>query len=272
MTARPERVQAAEVRERMLDAGRELALESGAALTIEHLRMEEVIQRARVPRSSVYRLWPYKDDYIDDLLCHIAGPGSWFSNRAVFDPETFTVVTGLLTEHRRLLATMEGRRTLLCEIVRVVVACNYRALAGNHAWRLHSALAATLGATRGSEARKKIAVALEETQSRTRDLLVELFGYLVETLGLRMRDPARTVEHFQMASSMLVQSLAMRNAQVQAAIGDTEEAAQVNDLLNAPLPGPGLDGEPTEWTLAAVAYLGVLDAFIELEPDWVAPD
>ena len=189
----------------------------------------------------------------------------------MFDPETYTEVTRLLTEHKQLLATMEGRRALLREIVRVVVECNYRALAGNHAWRLHSALAATLGATRGSEARKKIAVALEETQSRTRDLLVELFGYLVETLGLRMRDPARTVEHFQMASSMLVQSLAMRNAQVQAAIGDTAEAAQVNDLLNAPLPGPGLDGEPTEWSLAAVAYLGVLDAFIELEPDWVAP-
>ena len=271
MTARPERVPAEEVKERMLEAGRELALESGTALTIEHLRMEEVIQRARVPRSSVYRMWPYKDDYIDDLLCYIAGPGSWFSDRAVFDPGTFAMVTGLLTEHKQLLATMEGRRALLREIVRVVVACNYRALTGDHAWRLHSALAATLGATRGSEARKKIAVALEETQSRTRDLLVGLFVYLIETLGLRLRDPARTVEHFQMASSMLVQSLAMRNAQVQAAIGDTAEGGQVDDLLNTPLPGPGLDGGPAEWTLAAVAYLGVLDAFIELEPDFVPP-
>ena len=191
--------------------------------------------------------------------------------RAVFDPETFTAVSRLLAEHEPLMATMEGRRALLREIVRVVVARNYHVLAGNHAWRLHSALAATLGATRGSDARKKIAVALEETQSRTRDLLVELFGYLVETLGLRLRDPARTVEHFQMAGSMLVQGLATRNAQVQAAIGDTGEAAQVDNLLNAPLPGPGLDGEPAEWTLAAFAYLGVLDAFIELDPDFVPP-
>src|SRR6516164_7519707 len=72
MTARPERVAAEEVRQRMLDAGRELALEAGAALTIEHLRLEEVIQRARVPRSSVYRLWPYREDYTDDLLCYLA--------------------------------------------------------------------------------------------------------------------------------------------------------------------------------------------------------
>src|SRR5499433_4242865 len=87
MTARPERVAAEEVRQRMLDAGRELALEAGAALTIEHLRLEEVIQRARVPRSSVYRMWPYKENYIDDLLCYLAGEGNWFSERGILDPE-----------------------------------------------------------------------------------------------------------------------------------------------------------------------------------------
>jgi AcrR family transcriptional regulator len=75
MTTRPERVPAEEIRQRMLGAGRELALEAGAALTIEHLRLEEVIQRARVPRSSAYRLWPYKEDYIEDLLCYLAGAG-----------------------------------------------------------------------------------------------------------------------------------------------------------------------------------------------------
>ena len=47
MAARPERVPAEEVRRRMLEAGRDLAIESGAALTIEHLRVEEIIQRAR---------------------------------------------------------------------------------------------------------------------------------------------------------------------------------------------------------------------------------
>src|ERR1700749_1767898 len=73
MAARPERVPAEEVRQRMLDAGRDMALAAGAALTIEHLRLEEVIQRARVPRSSVYRMWDYREGYIDELLCYMAG-------------------------------------------------------------------------------------------------------------------------------------------------------------------------------------------------------
>jgi hypothetical protein len=33
-----------------------------------------------------------------------------------------------------------------------------------------------------------------------------------------------------------------------------------------------LAGQPTEWTLAAVAYLGVVDSFVELDPDFRAPE
>src|ERR1700744_1145738 len=105
MTARPERGSAGEVRQRMLDAGRELALEAGAALTIEHLRLEEVIQRARVPRSSVYRMWPYRADYTHELLSYRAGPGSYFSDRPVLDPDTFSVATKVVSENLPLLAT-----------------------------------------------------------------------------------------------------------------------------------------------------------------------
>src|ERR1700758_888695 len=117
MTARPERVPAEEVRQRMLDAGRELALEAGAALTIEHLRLEEVIQRARVPRSSVYRMWPYREGDIDDLLCYLAGAGSFFSDRSLIDPETFSIAAQVVTDHPGLLGSTGGRRALLCEVV-----------------------------------------------------------------------------------------------------------------------------------------------------------
>jgi hypothetical protein len=267
MTARPERVPAEEVRQRMLDAGRELALEDGAALTIEHLRLEEVIQRARVPRSSVYRMWPYKEDYIDDLMCYLAGAGSWFSERGVLDPETFTVIKRILTDNTQLLGTPAGRRALVCEIVRVAAERNYQGLSESTPWRLHMALIATLGSTRSGEARKKIAGALEDAQLRSRESMTAVFGFLAQTLGLRLRDPARTVEHMQLAGGLLVQGMALRNVQVQAA--DTPEAAHVDGLLNTPIPGPGLHGEPAEWTLAAFAFLGVLDAFTELDPDFV---
>ena len=279
MTARPERVPAEEVRQRMLDAGRELALEAGAALTIEHLRLEEVIQRARVPRSSVYRMWAYREEYIDDLLCYLAGMGSWFSERPVLDAGSFADVEQILSENARLLATLAGRRALLCEVTRVTVTRNYTALTESTPWRLHMALVATLGSTRSGEARNRIAAALEDSQRRSREWVVAVLGQLVRVLGLRLRDPAHTLDHVALAGGLLVQSLALRNVQVQAAAGapggpgmaSASDTAMVNSLLNDPIPGPGLHGQPADWTLAALAYLGVVDAFMELDPDFTAP-
>jgi AcrR family transcriptional regulator len=276
MTARPERVPAEEVRKRMLDAGRELANEAGAALTIEHLRLEEVIQRARVPRSSVYRMWAYREDYIDDLLCHLAGGGSWFSDRPVLDPKTLADITQILTENAALLGTLEGRRALLCEITRVTVTRNYVGLSESTPWRLHMALVATLGSTRTGDARKRIAAALEDSQRRSREMMVSVLVQLVKVIGLRPRHPAYTLDHMALAGGLLVQCLALRNVQIQAAVGAPEgpglasasDTAMVDGLLNLPIPGPGLDGQPGEWTMAAFAYLGVLDAFMELDPDF----
>jgi hypothetical protein len=279
MTARPERVPAEEVRQRMLDAGREMANEAGAALTIEHLRLEEVIQRARVPRSSVYRMWAYREEYIDDLLVYLAGTGSWFSDRPVLDPKTLADILRILEENGELLATLEGRRALLCEITRITVTRNYAGLTESTPWRLHMALVATLGSTRTGEARKRIAAALENSQRQSREMMVTVLVQLVAVVGLRPRHPAYTLDHMALAGGLLVQSAALRNVQIQAAIGAPEgpglasasDTARVDDLLNVPIPGPGLHGQSAEWTLAAFSYLGVLDAFMELDPDFRPP-
>src|SRR5258708_22706719 len=210
MTTRPDRVPADEVRQGMLEAGRELAVEAGAALTIEQLRLEQVIQRARVPRSSAYRVWPYKEDYIDDLLSYLAGAGSWFSDRPVLAPETLEAVQQILTGNRELLASPEGRRALLLEVVRVTSAANYHMLSDSGPWRLHMALVATLGSTRSGAARTKIAAALENAQATSRDSMVAMFRFLATHIRLRMRDPARTVEHLQLAGALLVHALPLR--------------------------------------------------------------
>jgi hypothetical protein len=306
MTARPERVSAEEVKQRMLDAGRDMALAAGAALTIEHLLLEEVIQRARVPRSSAYRLWPHREDYVDDLLCYLAGEGSWFSDRPVFDPETFTMVKHVCDANEALIATAEGRLALLREVVRLTADSGYEALTASVPWRLHMALVVTLGSTRSGAARKRIAAALEDAQRRSRESMVAVLDYLMGRLGLRLRDPAYTLDHVQLAGGLLIQSLALRNVQVRTATEDVADpaqssgpgpaggpgpehaggpgpvdpavdpgaltaAARVNGLLNEPLPGPGLDGGPAAWSLAGLAYLGVIERLIEPDPDFVPP-
>jgi hypothetical protein len=284
MTARPERVSADEVRQRMLDAGRAMALEAGAALTIEHLLLEEVIQRARVPRSSVYRLWPHREEYVDELLCYLAGAGSWFSDRPVLDPQTFNVAIRVLEDNEALMATPEGRLALLREVVRVTADLNYESLTSSAPWRLHVALVVTLGSTRSGAARKRIAAALEEAQRVSRESMVAVLGYLMGRLGMRLRDPAYTLDHVQLAGGLMIQSLALRNVQVKTAADDIADtaggpagdtgavaAARVDELLNEPVPGPGLNDHPASWSLAGLAYLGVIERFVEPDPDFVPP-
>jgi hypothetical protein len=228
-------------------------------------------------------MWAYREEYIDDLLCYLAGEGSWFSDRPVLVPETTGVVTRILTDNKQLLATPEGRRALLLELVRLTTTRNYGALTESTTWRLHMALMATLGSTRSGQARKRIAAALEDAQKQSRESMVALLRYLMGVLGLRLRDPAYTLDHVQLAGGLVIQSLALRNVQVQASLGEEsdgdgqaapnvpQEAKEVRALLNSPVPGPGLGGEPAEWTLVARAYLGVLDTFVELDPDFVPP-
>jgi hypothetical protein len=157
------------------------------------------------------------------------------------------------------------------EAVRLTTTRNYQALTESPQWRLHMALIATLGSTRTGEARRLIAAALEEAQQRTRESLVAVFEYVTGEVGMRLRDPAWSASHLQLAGGMLVQSLALRNLQVQAADA-ASEAAVTGALLNAPIPGPGLAGQPADWTLVAHAYLGLVEAFVELDPDWVPPE
>jgi AcrR family transcriptional regulator len=275
MPVRPERVPAEEVRQRMLDAGRDLAVEAGVALTIENLRLEEIIQRARVPRSSVYRMWAYREQYLEDLLYYLAGEGSWFSDRPVLDPETFAVVRQIIAEHASLMATPEGRLALLREVTRISADRNYAALTESAQWRLHMALVATLGSTWTGETRARIAAALEAAQRVSRESIVAVLGYLMQMLGMRLRDPAFTLDHVQMAGGLLVQSLALRNVQVQATIRDGKagnpDSVHANGLLNDPVPGPGLNGEQVPWSLVARSYLALLESFIEPDPDFKPP-
>jgi hypothetical protein len=104
------------------------------------------------------------------------------------------------------------------------------------------ALMATLGSTRSGMARRRIAAALEASQRRSRESLVAVLAHISQVVGLRLRDPAYTLDHVQLAGGLLVQSMALRNVQVQAAMG-TADAVLDGAGLNGALAGSdSLDG------------------------------
>ena len=83
---RRERLSAETVRQRMIRAGADIVREHGVLISLEEIAMDDVVRRAEVPRSSAYRIWPYKGDFVTDLLMEFAGP-NWMGT-AAFDEQT----------------------------------------------------------------------------------------------------------------------------------------------------------------------------------------
>jgi len=274
-STRRRRVPAEEVRARMLQTASDAVLDAGLGISTEALSLEDLIQVARVPRSSVYRLWPYKDAFVDDLLCYISGPEGLLGDRGVFDQETINVVHQTIADNRHRLSTAAGRREVLCEVVRLGAGQNFRAHLSPRT-RMRTALMAAVGSSRNLHARSRIAAAIETATAQSRDTITGLLEYVMETLGLRMRNSSWTVAHLQAAGAAVLQGLAMRHDVAQAAAHhwpDTKlsDPAPPDQIAGQPVPGPGLDGQPAEWTLGALAYLGILDRFVEPDPDFRAP-
>jgi AcrR family transcriptional regulator len=266
---RAPRLRADQVRRKMLLAGKKAALEAGIGVSLEAVRMEDVIRRARVPRSSVYRMWPQRSDFVADLILYLAGPGGYLDGRQVFDAETYDVARKVMAENAQLLCTERGRRAVLCEVTRVAVTTNFARMLSDQAWRVHHALLASFASVADQDARTAIARALEQGEAQARTAMVGLIEEIMATIGLRIRQPGMRVEHLVVAGVSLLQALAVRQPLTAAATGGTDDVT-TGSLTADMLPGPpGLDGRQTTWPLPALAYLGLVDSFAELDPDFV---
>ena len=271
ITPRRKRIPAAEVRERMLQAAQDIVLETGVTISLEEMSLEDVMRRAEVPRSSVYRLWPYKGDFVDDLLCRLAEPDWAGTAQQAKQQRALDVAWEVVNANQGMLTTCDGRRAVLREAVQRAVAASFQDMAADPAWPVYMALTSTVGSVRDPQARAKIAGALEEFERQRVDSLVRFFEKISGVLGLRLRDGFR-FEHLVVATGSLMQGLLLRTLIVR----HTKETAprtsvatgwSLDQTVNAPVPMPGLDGEAADWSLVAIAYLGIVETITEPDPD-----
>lgn len=266
---RRQRIPADKIRKEMFEAARKLVYAQGVQISLEELSFERVIALAGVPRSSAYRLWPYKGDFVQDLLCDLAGP-NWLGT-AAFDQETIDAAKRVVSDHADKLRSQEGRREVLLEAVRVGVARNFRAIMESNEWHIYVALNASMGSTGDDESRLRIAAALQHSEMTFIDRMSDFYSQMLAALGLRFRNEAYTVRHLAMAGASVVEGLALRRLLVKA----VDEAKRppvvpehgwtLGDVLDPPLPGPG-DDTAEDWSLAAIAFLGIVDIMSEPAP------
>lgn len=271
---RKRRLSADEVRNRMLAAAQAIVLDLGMTVSLEDVSLEDVMRRAEVPRSSVYRLWPYRGDFIDDLLCHMAQP-DWVELTPAGQQSALDVAREVARANEGLLGTAEGRRAVSREASRLAVLQNLRDLLGAKGWTFYFALASTVDYVRDPHARARIAAALEQAEVARIRGLAGFYREVAEAFGLRPRTGYR-FEHLALAGGAMLQGLMLRmvvsrNTGTEPA-PPAEGAWTLDSLINDPLPGPGLDTPVAEWSFAAGAYLALFESILEPDPDFVPGD
>ncbi|HWS58427.1 MAG TPA: hypothetical protein VN257_07810 [Actinotalea sp.] len=270
---RATRLSADQVRDRMVRQGVEVIRARGLTVGLDDVRMEDLIAAAEVPRSSVWRIWPGKWDYLVDVLVAAADVEGANLLRPDLDEDAIGHAVASLEEHAELLADPAGRRTLLLATVRIALEHIYRGYSRSREWRTYVTLIATVNSVGDEAARRRIGARLHAAERvEVIAAVTPLYERACEALGLRLRQPGYTFEHVALAGWALVEGLALRNAILEATgrDGDAEPPLRptLDDLLNGELVGPdGPGGAP--WSTAAVAFLGILDAFLEPDPAFV---
>jgi len=267
---RRRRIPADEIRIAMFGAARELVYQQGVQISLEELSFEHVISLAGVSRSSAYRIWPYKGDFVQDLLCDLAGP-NWLGTAAL-DRETIDLAWRIVDENASELDTAEGRRRVLLEAVKRCVMQNFTALRESNEWHIYVALNATAKSARNEESRLRVVAAQQHSEMTFIDRMTEFYTEILAELGLQMRHSAYTIRHLAMAGAAIVEGLALRQL-----IADTVEKAKrpplvpdhgwsFSGVLSAPLPAP-MGSRDLDWSLAAIGFLGILNIMTEPVPE-----
>jgi len=236
-----------ELRRRFLDTGLEILGETGLTVSFEHLRMEELIRAAGVPRSSVYRLWPDKETFVADLIIELLRPTEL--QGAAFDPLTLEIAREVVDRHRHLLADPEGRRRVLHEAIRQAAERNFVAVLGSLTWKTYTALAVTIP-TLAEPHRGHVLATLREAETHFVERMSEFYEALMPLFGMRLK-PGITMCQFSIAGAAAIEGLAERHP-------------VTPELVDARVELPGIDGKPVSWHLSAIAFLGVVDVMTEI--------
>lgn len=238
----------------MLEAGVEMIASSGLTVSLEHLSFEEVIQQARVSRSAVYRLWPSKDRFFNDLLMRLAT--STHPAEAAYDQGTVDLATELVRENAELLRSEEGRFGLTVEICRQGALQNFQAIYESTEWRTYIALNATLtGLTEPLQ--EEMAEYLRTSERTFIGRMADFYEQMSALLGFRIKVCIdQTYETLATLGGAGVEGLVIK------ALSNPEIATR--RFKANPFGGP----DTGEWSLPAIAFTSVVLSLIEIDPDW----
>ena len=250
-----ERMSADQVEQQMLKTAKAMIARSGGlTVSLEHLKFEDVIYEANVPRSAAYRKWKRKEDFYMQLLIELAGPSDRPALSSV-NARSIEEVKRIIQENNEMLQSERGRDALYRRIIRVSVDENFRTLWQSSDWRTSVALKATLLSLREGSLRSELERRLREFDTVFLKEMAGFYKDIGDTIGFRLQEP------LSRAGEDGYQLLARCGAALME--GFALSLLMRPDQLNATY-----DFDGVEWTLASVAFLALWRGLTEIDKEY----
>jgi hypothetical protein len=240
-----------ELRDLLVQAGRDILAEEGLQIGSSNLTFKRVFERVertsgmRFSNASVIRrVWQNQAEYQVDVLMAVAHDES--------RPEAeITLGAAASALDGRDLTTLEGRTGALRELCRVGGNANAGAIAESANWTLWINVVALGTTSSNPELQERIRADLVEGYDTVSRFWESVYDGLSAVLGLRLRAPW-TLQHFTNAASSYSQGCSIR----QRVTGELE-------VFSLPT---GPDGEDQDWTLFGLGFEALVLQFFEWDP------
>lgn len=229
----------------------------GLTVSLEHIRLEDVIREAGVSRSTVYRRWPQKDMFLGDLLLELARTSIPLSSLG--GGEAAEIVRRTVIEHLDWLRSAEGRQRLLAGLVRNLAQWDVQRIRTSNEWRTYFALTVTFISLPEGDLRQQVQRALASSEQKFIDGLAQRTRVVAQMFGLRLRSGMHLsyggVAYLSNASGrgLIFQTLASPDLAAHTVEGE-------------------LFGDQEEWSLPALGLWSVVETWLEPDPDVVWDD
>ena len=238
----------------MLDAALAALATDGLSLGLDQVRFEDVVRAADVSRTSAYRRWPAREQFVEDVLVELA--------RGV-DLVGVPVVVGeraanLLAGHPDDLRSPAGRHELFVELVRLSFQADLEAMVASAHFRTYLALRHGFAQAAAPGLRERIATALAGSERRSVARGVAVLVGATGALGIRLAPPLVAPDGFeQLARSIVATSL-----------GFVAEAVTDRGLLSIVHTAVAFGTtRPAPWTVPAFALTSLVLGHLEPDPD-----
>ncbi|WP_202862540.1 TetR/AcrR family transcriptional regulator [Antricoccus suffuscus] len=249
---RRQRLSDAETEQRMLRSAADAVAATGLTVSLDHIRLEDVIRDAGVSRSTVYRRWPNKDLFLGDLLLDLARANA--PKSATGSKEITELVRRSVLARLDAIRSPIDRLQLAAELVRDTGQQDFQHINESREWRTYLALTVTFIGLPPGDLRDQIQEVLAESERAFTARIAASHRTIADLLGLRLRAGIdvtfETVGHLAnaMMRGLIVKALATPSIATERVAGD-------------------LYGATGDWSLASLGLISVVMTYLEPDPD-----